>query len=137
MTKRYANLALVYGIVAMAAGVFYREFTKFSQFSGRTTLSVMHTHYFILGMFFFLILMMAEKTFAFSHRQTGKILITYQAGLNLTGTGFFLRGFLQVRQMVPDRTLDASVSGIAGCGHMIMSVCIIILLLKIRKQADT
>ena len=42
MTKRYANLALVYAIVAMVFGVFYREFTKFQHFSGQTNLSVMH-----------------------------------------------------------------------------------------------
>ena len=48
MAKRYANLALVYGIAAMVFGVFYREFTKFSHFSGKTNLSVMHTHYFML-----------------------------------------------------------------------------------------
>ena len=137
MTKRYADLALVYGVIAMAAGVFYREFTKFSHFTGRTNLSVMHTHYFMLGMFFFLILMMAEKTFAFSGPKTGRILIAYHAGLNLTGLGFFLRGMTQVRQTPLSRGMDASISGIAGCGHILMSVCIILLLAGIRKQADS
>ena len=42
--KRYMNLALVYSILAMAGGVFYREFTKFCGFAGKTTLSVVHTH---------------------------------------------------------------------------------------------
>ena len=55
MIKRYANLALIYAVVAMVSGVFYREFTKFNDFSGQTRLSVLHTHYFMLGMFFFLI----------------------------------------------------------------------------------
>ena len=68
MEKRYANLALVYAVTAMIFGVFYREFTKFEQFTGRTNLSVMHTHYFLLGMFFFLILMLIEKNFAFSDK---------------------------------------------------------------------
>ncbi len=53
MVKRYANLALVYAVIAMVFGVFYREFTKFNHFTGQTNLSVMHTHYFMLGMFFF------------------------------------------------------------------------------------
>ena len=52
MSKRYANLALAYAVIAMIFGVFYREFTKFSHFTGTTNLSVMHTHYFLLGMFF-------------------------------------------------------------------------------------
>ena len=76
MTKRYANTTLVYAAIAMAAGVFYREFTKFSGFTGWTTLSVMHTHYFMLGMFFFLILMLLEKNFGFSgEKRTGRIMI--------------------------------------------------------------
>ena len=54
--KRYMNTALLYAVLAMAGGVFYREFTKFNGFDERTTLSVVHTHYFLLGMVFFLLL---------------------------------------------------------------------------------
>lgn len=36
--KKYVNLTLVYAILAMAGGVFYREFTKFNDFTGRTAL---------------------------------------------------------------------------------------------------
>ena len=55
--KRYINTALLYAIFAMAGGVFYREFTKFNGFTGKTTLSVVHTHYFLLGVVFFLLLL--------------------------------------------------------------------------------
>ena len=68
MVKRYANLALIYAVIAMIFGVFYREFTKFNDFSGQTNLSIIHTHYFLLGMFFFLILMLIEKVFSFSEK---------------------------------------------------------------------
>ena len=44
--KRYINTALLYAILAMAGGVFYREFTKFNGFTAKTTLAVVHTHYF-------------------------------------------------------------------------------------------
>lgn len=37
MTKKYANLALVYAVVAMVFGVFFREFTKFQGFEGKTS----------------------------------------------------------------------------------------------------
>lgn len=134
MAKRYANMAIAYGIIAMIAGVFYREFTKFHHFSGQTNLSVMHTHYFLLGMFFFLILMLAERICSFSDKNTGKILMVYQLGLNITGFGFLIRGLTQVWGTELSRGLDASISGIAGIGHILMSVCIILLLLKIRKR---
>ncbi len=135
MTKRYANIALVYAAVAMIFGVFYREFTKFSHFTGKTNLSVIHTHYFLLGMFFFLFLMLAEKSFSFSEQNTGKILITYHLGLNITGLGFLMRGLTQVWGTELSAGMDASISGTSGIGHILMGISIILLLLKIRKKA--
>lgn len=135
MVKRYANMALIYAIIAMGFGVFYREFTKFSHFTGQTNLSMMHTHYFLLGMFFFLILMLVEKVFSFSDQNTGKILFAYQLGLNITGLGFFMRGMTQVRGTELSRGMDASISGIAGIGHIFLGVCIVLLLWKIKRRA--
>ena len=135
MAKRYINMALVYAIIAMIFGVFYREFTKFSHYTGQTNLSVMHTHYFLLGMFFFLALLLAEKVFSFSNQQTGKLLITYQIGLNITGLGFLLRGLTQVWGTELSKGLDASISGIAGIGHILVGVSMVLLLLKIKKRA--
>lgn len=133
MVKRYANMALIYGIVAMIFGVFYREFTKFNHFTGRTNLSVMHTHYFMMGMFFFLVLMLVEKSFHFSDKSVGKILMIYQLGLNITGVGFLMRGLTQVWGTELSKGLDASISGIAGIGHILTGVCVILFLLRIRK----
>lgn len=135
MIKRYANLALIYEVVAMVFGVFNREFTKFNDFSGQTRLSVLHTHYFMLGMFFFLILMLMEKVFSFSGESTGKILIVYQVGLNITGLGFLLRGLMQVWGKQLSKGMDASISGIAGIGHILTGICIVLLLLNVRKKA--
>ena len=135
MIKRCADRALAYAVTAMACGVFYREFTKFSHFTGQTRLSVLHTHYFLLGMFFFLVLMLAEKAFSFSGQNTGRVLAVYQAGLNITGLGFLMRGLTQVLGTPLSRAMDASVSGIAGIGHILMGVCMILLLLEIRKTA--
>ncbi len=135
MIKRYANLALIYAVVAMVFGVFNREFTKFNDFSGQTRLSVLHTHYFMLGMFFFLILMLMEKVFSFSGESTGKILIVYQVGLNITGLGFLLRGLKQVWGKQLSKGMDASISGIAGIGHILTGICIVLLLLNVRKKA--
>ena len=136
MIKRCANLSLTYGVIAMAFGVFYREFTKFSGFTGRTNLSFLHTHYFMLGMFFFLLLMLAEKAFSFSTPKTRRVLAAYQAGLNITGLGFLLRGLTQVWGTDLSRALNASISGIAGIGHILTGVSLVLLLLQIRKRAS-
>ena len=95
----------------------------------------MHTHYFLLGMFFFLILMLIEKNIPFSkEKNTEKVVITYQIGLNITGIGLFLRGLTQVLETELSRAMDASISGIAGIGHILMGISLILLLLTIRKQ---
>ena len=134
MTKRFANSAFIYAIIAMVCGVFYREFTKFNFYDGDTSLSVMHTHYFILGMVFFLVLMLIEKNFGISSQsKTGLFVITYQAGLNITGLSFLARGITQVLQSDLSKGMDASLSGIAGIGHIMMSVSMLLLLWRIRK----
>ena len=81
--KRYINAALCYAILAMVGGGFYREFTKFAGFTAKTTLSVVHTHYFLLGMVFFLLLLLLEKAFAFTTEKTSRPLVLYHVGLNL------------------------------------------------------
>lgn len=137
MTKRYAATALTYAIIAMIFGVFYREFTKFQGFTGKTTLSVMHTHYFLLGMVFFLLLMVLEKNFSLStQKNMGKVLIVYQIGLNITGLGFFMRGMTQVLVTALSKGLDASISGISGIGHILTGISMIIILVKIKKSAS-
>lgn len=136
MTKKYASLGMIYGILAMAAGVFYREFTKFQGFTGKTALSVMHTHYFLLGMFFFLMLMLIEKSFAFSDKRTGKVLLVYQIGLNIAEAAFLARGIFQVTVPRLEKGLDASISGVAGIGHILIGVSMVLLLVQIRKAVS-
>ena len=132
--KRYANASLLYALIAMAGGVFYREFTKFSGFTGKTALSVVHTHYFLLGMVFFLLLLLLEKSFAFSGEKTGCVLALYHVGLNVTGAALLVRGVAQVLALPLSRGMDASLSGVAGIGHLLLGVSMVLLLLRIRKM---
>lgn len=98
--KKFVNYAFIYAILAMAGGVFYREFTKFCGFTAWTTLSVVHTHYFILGMMFFLVLGLVEKNIHFMDQKTNRAVIGYHVGLNLTAIMLFVRGVLQITAAV-------------------------------------
>ena len=134
--KRYMNMALLYAILAMAGGVFYREFTRFNGFTAKTTLSVVHTHYFLLGMVFFLLLLLLEKNFSFTGAKTRRVLTVYHIGLNLTAVMFIVRGVAQV--LVPASSLSSgmngAISGVAGIGHILLGVSIILLLVHIRRS---
>ena len=133
--KRYLNSALLYAILAIVGGVFYREFTKFNGFTARTTLSVVHTHYFLLGMVFFLLLLVLEKNLSFSGEKTGRVLAVYHIGLNLTAVMLVVRGVTQVMGANLSRGADAAISGMAGIGHILLGVSLVLLLLQIKRGA--
>lgn len=120
--KRYMNVVLLYAILAMIGGVFYREFTKFNGFTAQTTLSVVHTHYFLLGMVFFLLLLVLEKSLSFTRAKTGRVLAVYHIGLNLTAVMFVVRGVTQVLGLPLSSGMDAAISGVAGIGHILLGV---------------
>ena len=132
--KRYINAALLYAILAMAGGVFYREFTKFNGFTGKTTLSVVHTHYFLLGMVLFLLLLLLEKSFSFTGPKTGLVLAVYHVGLNLAALMLVVRGVAQVLSPGPSSGMSAAISGMAGIGHILLGVSLVILLVQIRRS---
>ena len=131
--KRYMTTSFIYALIAMAGGVFFREFTKFNGFTSKTSLGVLHTHYFLLGMLFFLILLILEKLFKFSKPKTEKVLIVYQVGLNIFGLMLLVRGILQVLGTKLENGFDFVISGLAGIGHILLGVSLVLLLIEIRK----
>lgn len=134
--KRYINTALLYAVLAMVGGVFYREFTKFSGFTGRTVLGVVHTHYFLLGMVFFLLLLLLEKNFSFTDAKTCKILAVYHIGLNLTAVMLVVRGVTQVLGTALSSGMSAAISGIAGIGHILLGVSLVLVLVQIKRSVS-
>ena len=65
--KKLVNTAFIYAIIAMLCGVVYREGSKFLELTESTTWSLTHTHFFVLGMFFFLLVLLLEKNFHLQH----------------------------------------------------------------------
>ena len=103
-------------------------------YTAKTTLSVIHTHYFMLGMVFFLLLLLLEKSFGFTGAKTGRALAVYHTGLNLTALLLGVRGVVQVRGMELARGLDAAISGIAGSSHILLGVGLILILLQVGRS---
>ena len=131
--KRYMNTALLYAILAMVGGVFCREFTKFNGFTAKTTLSVVHTHYFLMGMVFFLLLLVLEKSFSFTGPKTGRVLVFYHVGLNLTAVMLVIRGVTQVLGTTLSSGMSAAISGMAGIGHILLGVSLVLLLMQLKR----
>lgn len=128
--KRLMNASIIYGVLGLIVGVFYCELTKLNGFTGFTTLSVVHTHYLMLGMVFFLILVLLENNFHFIDNKVRKYLILYHIGLNLTVVMLVVRGVVQVLSL---NVSSAAISGIAGIGHLILGFSMVLILISIRK----
>ena len=129
--KKYYLSSVVYAVLALLGGVFYREFTKGFSYVDKTTLSVVHVHYLVLGTVFFLLLLLLQKSFSFEDKKTNVAIVLYHVGLNLTCATFLVRGILQVTLTPLSDGLDGMVSGFAGIGHVILGVSLLLLLVFI------
>lgn len=121
-------------------GAFYREFTKINGFTGKTVLSGLHPHVLVLGAFFFLIVLLLEKSFELTkNNHFNKFFISYNIGLLLTVIMMAIRGCIEVLNLEISAAIDSSISGIAGLGHIIMTIAFIlffIILLNRINDAD-
>lgn len=140
--KRHIKIALVYAVLAMVCGVFYREFTKAYDFAGVTSLGKVHTHLFMLGMTVFLLFALFDAKL---NLQKSKLylpfLIIYNAGVGLAGIMMIVRGVLQVTAASLSAGANGAVSGVSGIGHVltaagiILFFCMLLFALRTDKSA--
>lgn len=136
--KKYLNFSLIYAIAAMVTGVFYREFTKWNGYTGVTTLGKVHVHLFLLGMMVYLMIaLFATHQETQKHKTFRVFLWVYNIGLPLTAVMMVVRGVTQVLDISLSSAANASISGIAGIGHILTGTGIILLLVSLRKMAES
>lgn len=117
--KKLARASTSYAVLGLLSGIFYREFTKMNDFTGATQLSTLHTHLFVLGMFFFLIVLLLENTFQLSaEKNYKKFYILYHSGFGLTVLMMTIHGTLQVL----GKGGHPAISGMAGLGHILLTI---------------
>lgn len=133
--KKYLYISLIYAVLAMIGGVFYREFTKFNNFTGVTALGKVHVHLFVLGMIMFLIIALFAKANDFSNNKLFKVFLwVYNIGLILTVSMLYTRGINEVLNNALSKGASASISGVAGIGHILLGTGIILLLISLIKE---
>lgn len=133
--KRYIDLAFFYAVLALFSGVFYREFTKYQDFSGQTALATAHTHLFALGMMMFLIVALYVQFSDVSKQKTFKgFVYFYNIGLILTVILMYVRGIFEVLGTALSKGANASISGMAGIGHIVLTIGLVCLFLALRKS---
>lgn len=122
--------------IGLASGVFYREFTKLSDFTGVTQLSVVHTHALMLGAFFFLIALALEKLFHLSEHagRPGLYFWAWNIGLTMLVGMLTFKGILQVRGV--EWADHPAIAGIHGLGHIILAFAFVMFFLNLKAAIN-
>ncbi|WP_433567352.1 DUF2871 domain-containing protein [Nocardia sp. CA-151230] len=133
MKKSY-YAAVCYTVLGLVLGFFYREFTKAHDFSGSSQLTATHTHVLALGTLFFLLVIVLDKQFALTAgRWFDAFFWTYNAGLVVTVAMMVAHGILTVL----NHDVSPAISGIAGLGHILLSVGFAMFFLCLRGPIAT
>ncbi|MDM7863136.1 DUF2871 domain-containing protein [Staphylococcus borealis] len=131
--RRLLYAFLVYMILGLISGFYYRELTKAHDFTGDTQLSIVHTHTLILGMFMFLILIPLEKVFKLSsYYLFNWFYYVYNISVIVTIGMMVTKGSFQVlgKSFSPE-----AFAGFAGIGHTGMLAGLLLLFFLIRQAA--
>ena len=134
MMKKFTKWSFVFAVLAMVSGVFYREFTKFNDFTGTTALGYTHVHLFTLGAMFLLIAgLISEKWTLKPYKSFRWFQRLFLIGLPFMTVMFYVRGILQVLGTELTRMQDAAISGIAGLSHIMLAAGIVAFYLALKK----
>ena len=127
--KKYYYISFTYLMLGLIAGVFYRELTRMSDFTGETVLKGVHTHILVLGFVFFLVVLLLEKKLGISNLKSTKAwLITYQVALVTVVATMVARGVAQVKGFE-----IAGLSHMAGASHALLGIALIWFMILLGK----
>lgn len=130
--KKIYWLAFIYLIVGLVFGVFYREFTSYHNFEGDTQLAFLHTHALILGMIFFLIVLILDHLYKISEsKRFSYWLITYNIGLIGLLSTLTIRGMGQVLLWEL-----AGFNHVAGLFHTILGASLVWFFILLGKKIN-
>nr|WP_302596724.1 DUF2871 domain-containing protein [uncultured Cellulosilyticum sp.] len=133
--KKVINMAFIYAILGLIGGVYYRELTRFFEFSGKTQLGTVHTHLFVLGMIMLLLIgLYGEKLNLFETKRFKVFYVLYNVGVLMSTVMMVIRGTLQVIGTQVSRAVDMSISGISGIAHIILGIGFVLFFMLLKKH---
>ena len=134
-SENLIKLSIVYALLGLMGGVFYREFSKAFNYLTATSLNFVHLHLLVLGFIFYLVLFAIFKNEDVSKLK--RPLLIYNIGLGWTVTSFMVRGIYTITSNGYAPFKDAALSGIAGLGHIVLGVGLIYTLITLLKQINS
>lgn len=132
--KSLINRAFGYTLLALAAGVFYREFTKWNGFTSRTTLAFVHPHLFVLGALLMLLVALLSRHMPLMEQRSYRLFLTlHTVGLPMAALLMLVRGVVQVLATPLSAGLNAAIPGVAGLSHMVLGTALVVLFVAMKK----
>ncbi|PID81171.1 MAG: beta-carotene 15,15'-monooxygenase [Clostridiales bacterium] len=128
--RNVAEMAFVYLIFGLAAGIFFREFSKAYDFSGSSSLANMHGHLIALGVIGLLIVYALLIVLQPKNPQLVKKmklpLLLWHIGLSISVIMMMIKGMIEVLGYHYYGAIVAAVAGTAGIGHIVLGVALIL-----------
>ncbi len=121
--KKMYWISLAYIVFGLSIGLLDHEVTYWTHFTGESILSLVHPHAIMLGGLVFLLLPLFMKNFAVEKQKSFHIFLwTYNIGLMITLGFLTARGISQLLMVPFSSFWDHMVGGIAGIGHIILTM---------------
>lgn len=134
--KKMYYISLAYFAFGLLAGVVNHEVAYWTHFTGESVMSVVHPHAILLGGLVFLLLPLFMKSFAVEKQKSFRVFLwTYNVGLIMTLGFMSARGMSQLLLMPFPSFWDHMVGGLAGIGHIVLTVGLGFLFRALIKSA--
>lgn len=121
--KKMIHISAVYLIFGLVTGLFYHEAAYYTGFEGESVLGLVHSHALALGTLVFLALPVLMQVFHIEQQKSfRRFLYTYQTGLVMTLAFMSIRGIVQLFVLPISSFWDHMIGGLAGIGHVILTI---------------
>lgn len=123
MIKKMYWISLAYIAIGLALGLLNHEIAYWTHFTGESVLAEVHPHAIMLGGFVFLSMPLFMKNFDIEKQRSFRIFLwVYNMGLLMTLGFMTARGMSQTLAMPLPSFADHMVGGLAGIGHIILTI---------------
>ncbi len=135
LMKKYIKFALVFLVLGLVFGVFYREFSKaYGIVNTYATLGLVHVHFLVLGVVFTLIIGLIINKLENCHEKLFKsAFLLYAIGVLGVGLMLAVRGILDILvrsdkiQFAVSAGANGAIAGISGLFHAILGIGIVLI----------
>lgn len=135
--KKMYWISLAYVVFGLVVGVLNHEVAYWTHFTGESVMSVVHPHAILLGGLVFLLLPLFMKSFTVEKQKSFQIFLwVYNIGLIITLGFMTVRGMSQLLMMPFPSFWDHMIGGLAGIGHIILTMGLGFLFHALIKSAD-